>query len=333
MPLRYSSETAEHHAVRTGAGLFDLSHMGEIIVSRPARPPRRSTTRWSASASTMARPGALHDDLQRGRRGPRRPHRLPARREEFLVVANAANAAVVAERAPRAGGRASTPGAPDQPGRLRADRASGPGRGEILGPLTDTDLDGVKYYTGYRATVAGCEVAAGPHRLHRRGRVRAVQPARRRTSVWQALAGAGAAPGLRPAGLAARDTLRLEAGMPLYGNELGPDRRRSTLTSAGSSGWTRRVISLAGTPSHRAETPTERILVGLRGGPPRPPPRISGPLQRAPRGTVTSGAPSPTLGIRSRWPTLSPRWPRRARTGRRTVGSRSTSGAGPSPPR
>jgi aminomethyltransferase len=117
--------------------------------------------------------------------------------------------------------------------------------------------------------------------------------------VWAALSAAGRGAGLAPAGLAARDTLRLEAGMPLYGNELGPD---ITPFDAGLG----RVVKL-GKPGDfvgraaleaAAQAPPRRVLVGLRGETRRVP-RHGYPVlwDGQPRGVVTSGAPSPTLGV------------------------------------
>ena len=142
-----------------------------------------------------------------------------------------------------------------------------------------------------------------------------------------------------PAGLAARDTLRLEAGMPLYGNELGPD---TTPFDAGLG----RVVKL-GKPGDfvgraalaaAAQAPPSRVLVGLRGGTRRVP-RHGYPVlwdgQR--RGTVTSGAPSPTLGVPIAMAYVGPEVAAAAGdgdagNGDAADGPRSTSGAGPSPP-
>lgn len=97
MPLRYGSELAEHTAVRTAAGIFDLSHMGEIWVSGPGAGAALDSALvgWVSALEvgraryTMlcAEDGGVVDDLVVYRTGP----------EEFLVVANAANAAVVAD--------------------------------------------------------------------------------------------------------------------------------------------------------------------------------------------------------------------------------------------
>jgi aminomethyltransferase len=117
--------------------------------------------------------------------------------------------------------------------------------------------------------------------------------------IWTTLARAGTGAGLAPAGLAARDTLRLEAGMPLYGNELGPD---TTPFDAGLG----RVVKLdkpgdfvgRAALATAAQAPPRRVLVGLRSSTRRVP-RHGYPILWGgqPRGAVTSGAPSPTLGV------------------------------------
>src|SRR5258708_1224610 len=114
--------------------------------------------------------------------------------------------------------------------------------------------------------------------------------------IWGAPPAAGAADGLVPAGLAARDTLRLEAGMPLYGNELGPD---VTPFDAGLG----RVVKLdkpgdfvgRGALAKRAQAAGERELVGLATQTRRGPRRgYEGPWDGDGCGTGASGAPSPT---------------------------------------
>ena len=142
---------------------------------------------------------------------------------EFLVVANAANTAVVA-----AALRERAAGNPAHPARvedLTDDYAliaiQGPHASRILQQLTGTGLDEVRYYTGQRAEVAGRKVLLARTGYTGEDGFELFTSPGDAEPVWMALAGAGEADGLVPAGLAARDTLRLEAGMPLYGNELG----------------------------------------------------------------------------------------------------------------
>jgi aminomethyltransferase len=307
MPLRYGSETAEHNAVRSAAALFDLSHMGEIAVTGPgaAAALDYAVCGWpSALAPGRARytmlcapDGGVVDDLVIYRQAA----------DRFLVVANAANTAVVlAELRERCSGAAVQ----DETAQTALIAIQGPHASRILKPVTDLSLDGVRYYAGAYGKVADC-----PAWVARTGYTGedgfeiycAPEDAER---VWTALSdaapGAGGADGadgagLPAAGLAARDTLRLEAGMPLYGNELGPD---VTPYEAGLG----RVVRLdkpgdfvgrAALTARAAEGP-RRTLIGLVARSRRVP-RHGYAVLSLPEGTtagvVTSGAPSPTLGV------------------------------------
>jgi len=296
MPLRYGSETAEHNAVRTAAGLFDLSHMGELAVTGPgagAALDYALVGQPSALAPGRARytmicapDGGILDDLI--------VYRLSG--EEFLVVANAANTAVVFDALEE---RISLNAkVADQTGDYALIALQGPNAAGILAPVTDADLAAVKYYASYPATVAGHPVLlartgyTGEDGFELFTRPQDAEP------VWDALTAAGAGHGLVPAGLSARDTLRLEAGMPLYGNELGPDL---TPFDAGLG----RVVKLdkpgdfvgREALAQRAEAEPQRELVGLAGRSRRVPRHGYEVLwDGAARGQVTSGAPSPTLG-------------------------------------
>src|SRR5215469_15074502 len=153
MPLRYGSETAEHNAVRTAAGLFDLSHMGEIAVTgadAAAALDYALVGQPSALAPGRARytmicapDGGILDDLI--------VYRLAD--AEYLLIPNAANTAVVAaalhERA--AGHDAKVT---DQTAEYALIAIQGPHAARILAPLTEISLDGVKYYASHRGTVA-----------------------------------------------------------------------------------------------------------------------------------------------------------------------------------
>jgi aminomethyltransferase len=296
MPLRYGSETAEHNAVRTAAGLFDLSHMGEIMVTGPraaAALDYALTGQPSVLAPGRARytmicapDGGILDDLI--------VYRLAD--GEFLVVANAANTDVVVEAlTDRAG-----PGAQvtDRTADYALIALQGPNATAILGQVTDADLAGVKYYASYPATVAGREILLARTGYTGEDGFELFARPQDAERIWETLTAAGSAHGLSPAGLAARDTLRLEAGMPLYGNELGPDL---TPFDAGLG----RVVKLdkpgdfvgRAALAERARAKPERELVGLAGRSRRVPRHGYDVLWDATAcGTVTSGAPSPTLG-------------------------------------
>ncbi|WP_062205678.1 glycine cleavage system aminomethyltransferase GcvT [Streptomyces sp. NBRC 109706] len=301
MPLRYGSERAEHEAVRTAAGLFDLSHMGEITVLGEdagalldfALVGRLSALKVGRARYTMicAENGGILDDLI--------VYRLAE--AEFLVVANAGNAErVLTALTERAAGFAAE---------VRDDRdayallaVQGPAAAGVLARLTDADLPGLRYYAGLPGTVAG-----RPALIARTGYTGEdgfelfVAPADA-APLWAALTEAGAAEGLVPCGLACRDTLRLEAGMPLYGHEL---TERTTPFDAGLG----RVVKFdkpgdfvgraaLERAAERAASAPPRVLVGLVAAERRVP-RAGYPVVDAAGsviGEVTSGAPSPTLG-------------------------------------
>ena len=297
MPLRYGSETAEHNAVRNAAGLFDLSHMGELLVEGDgaaaaldyALLTEASAIKPGRARYTMicAADGGVIDDLI--------VYRLTE--SQYLVVANAANAATVAaELTDRVSGRGAT--MTDQTSDYALIAIQGPRSAGILASLTNADLDAVRYYASYSATVAGAQALLARTGYTGEDGFEIFVGPDDAVSVWQALASAGRDAGLVPAGLAARDSLRLEAGMPLYGNELGRDM---TPFDAGLG----RVVKLdkpgdfvgRAALAKRAEAAPARELVGLMSRTRRIPRHGYSVLWDGEQcGTVTSGAPSPTLG-------------------------------------
>jgi aminomethyltransferase len=218
MPVQYSGVIEEHRAVRTAAGLFDVSHMGEVSVKGPGA--ERFLDSITPNHVAKLKPGRAHysgllteratyvDDLL--------IYRLAA--EDFLVVVNASNRERdVAWIQERVTGDVLVKDISDDYALLAL---QGPKAVEILTPLTDVDLSSLKYYgfaaglvDGHRAIVSrtgytgedGFELYVDPD---------AAAP------LWDRLLTTGASHGLVPAGLGARDTLRLEAGMALYGHEL-----------------------------------------------------------------------------------------------------------------
>ncbi|WP_328513557.1 glycine cleavage system aminomethyltransferase GcvT [Streptomyces mirabilis] len=300
MPLRYGSERDEHLAVRTRAGLFDLSHMGEITVTGPQAAGLLNHALVGNIASvgvgraryTMIcrEDGGILDDLI--------VYRLAE--NEYMVVANASNAQVVLDAlAERADGFDAL---------VRDDRdayaliaVQGPESPDILKSLTDADLDGLKYYAGLPGTVAGVPaLIARTGYTGEDGFELFVAPSDAE-KLWQALTDAGAPVGLVPCGLSCRDTLRLEAGMPLYGHEL------TTSLTPFDAGLGRVVkfekegdfVGRAALQeaASRAEENPPRVLVGLVAEGRRVP-RAGYPVVADGKviGEVTSGAPSPTLG-------------------------------------
>jgi aminomethyltransferase len=329
MPLRYGSETAEHNAVRTSAALFDLSHMGEIAVTGPGAGAALdyAVCGWpSALAVGRARytmlcapDGGILDDLIIYRQAA----------DRFLVVANAANTAVVLAELTQ---RCSSPD-PVVSGTVVTDESAATGLISIQGPngcgilssLTGLPVASLPYYAGAYGTVAGREAWIARTGYTGEDGFEIFCAPGDCEPIWAALSSSGLSSSglsssgdLPAAGLAARDTLRLEAGMPLYGNELGPD---VTPYEAGLG----RVVRLdkpgdfvgrEALAARAAEGP-RRTLIGLRSGSRRVPRHgyavlsgtgLSGTgssgtgssgtgSSGAVRvGVVTSGAPSPTLG-------------------------------------
>ncbi|MDR7300483.1 glycine cleavage system aminomethyltransferase GcvT [Haloactinomyces albus] len=298
MPLRYTGETAEHNAVRNAAALFDLTHMGEIRISgRQAAEALDYALLANASAIKVGRArytmicnaqGGVLDDLIVYRTAE----------HEFMIVANAANAAVVStELAERVRGFDAMHNDVSDSYALIA--VQGPQAAAILAPLTSMDLTEVRYFAGYEGKVAGCEVLLARTGYTGEDGFELFTAPEDAPTVWRALSDSGAEYDLKPAGLACRDTLRLEAGMPLYGNELSAELTPFH-ANLGRVVRLDKSVDFVGKEALApvAEKPTERTLVGLRSE-----------GRRAPRhdyrvldadgtevGVVTSGAPSPTLG-------------------------------------
>lgn len=298
MPVRYGSELAEHRAVRTAAGLFDLTHMGEIELTGPGagaaldhalvgRPSGIGVGRARYSM-ICAEDGGIIDDLV--------VYRLAA--EHYLVVANASNVAIVApELGARAQGYDVTVRDTSEEWALLA--VQGPASARIVAELTELDVPSLRYYAIDAGTVSGVDVLlARTGYTGEDGFEVYCRPADAE-AVWAALQQAGEPHGLVPAGLACRDTLRLEAGMPLYGHELS----RDTTPYEANLG---RVVVLDKPDgfvgrealAKRKEEGPERVLVGLTCAGRRSPRAgyaVIDPATGAEVGEVTSGAPSPTL--------------------------------------
>ncbi len=301
MPVRYSSDLAEHHAVRQAAGLFDLSHMAEFQVSgtdagafldHALAGLLSAIEIGQAKYSLLLAPaGGIIDDVVVYRTGE----------SDFLVVANASNhdpvASALAERID--GFDAQLRDVSDETALIAV---QGPAARSILeqtGGFSAPGLDGLRYYRAIEGEFQGERVlVARTGYTGEDGFELYVHP-RFAEALWQAVAEAGADAGLVPAGLASRDTLRLEAGMPLYGHELSLE----TLPAQAGLG---RVPALAKAEfvgraaveqGPAADAP---VLVGLTADGRRAAradyPVYADAESTEPIGVVTSGALSPTLG-------------------------------------
>ncbi|KQR44742.1 glycine cleavage system protein T [Frigoribacterium sp. Leaf164] len=300
MPVRYSSDLAEHHAVRTAAGLFDLSHMAEIAVSGPeagAFLDRALAGTLSTIAVGRAKyslllsaEGGIVDDLV--------VYRLDD--DDFLVVANASNRdAAFSALATRASGFDVT--VDDESDDTALIAIQGPEAEGVLDELVTSDrlqpdapLSTLRYYRVLQGTFDDAPVLIARTGYTGEDGFELYLDPETAPELWAALAEAGAPRGVVPAGLASRDTLRLEAGMPLYGHELGLDVRPAQAGLGRVVDTSKEFVGKAGVEP----APDSRVLVGLA---------LEG--RRAARagypvvtddgtvvGEVTSGALSPTLG-------------------------------------
>ncbi|AEG42874.1 glycine cleavage system aminomethyltransferase GcvT [Isoptericola variabilis] len=313
MPLRYTSDLAEHRAVREAAGLFDLSHMGEIhLVGPQAAAALDVAIVGHATAIPVGRArysmlcaedGSVLDDLI--------VYRLAE--DHFLVVANAGNAPLVArELTERAAGFDVVVDDRSEATALVA--VQGPRAEEIVASMTAPDdvetVRSLRYYASAPATVAGVEALVARTGYTGEDGFELFVPAERAAELWRAALAAGEPHGLVPAGLAARDSLRLEAGMPLYGHELDTTTtpyeaglgRVVKLDKVHDDGTPVEFVGRAALASRKASQPS-RVLVGLKGEGRRPARagydvvfRHHDDSAGVKVGTVTSGAPSPTLG-------------------------------------
>ena len=299
MPLKYGSDLTEHHAVRNAAGLFDLSHMGEIQVCGPqAAAALDYALAGKMSAVVVGRAkysllcdsgGSVLDDLV--------VYRLAE--NDFMVVANASNAATVFAEI---GSRAEHFDADvfDDSGDTALLALQGPRAVDVLTPLLDDAgrdaLPGLKYYASMPACVAGVEVLLARTGYTGEDGFELYVDNDAAPTLWRALLTPTQHAGGAAAGLAARDTLRLEAGMALYGHEL------STATNPYEAGLGRTVVldkDFVGSQALQrfSEQQPQRRLVALAGTGRRA--ARAGHIILAdgePVGEVTSGALSPTLG-------------------------------------
>jgi aminomethyltransferase len=218
MPVQYAGLIEEHRAVRNAAGLFDVSHMGQIRVAGPGA--QDFVQRLTPNDVSKLAPGRIHlsafltpegtyiDDLLVCKTSP----------EEILLVVNASNAPT--DFAWAAGHPHDGLEVEDVSERYALIAIQGPRSAQILAPLTPDDLTAIRYYAFAPGSVIGRKaILSRTGYTGEDGFELFVDPADA-GAVWDALLEAGAPHGLVLAGLGARDTLRLEAGMPLYGQEI-----------------------------------------------------------------------------------------------------------------
>lgn len=220
MPVQYSGILDEHRAVRTKAGLFDVSHMGEIDVQGPGAEGMVNMLICNDAAkladgqilySPMCNhEGGIVDDLLVYRYS----------QEHFLLVVNASNTAKdfawVIQLAPKYDVQVNNISA--QTAQLAL---QGPLAERILQPLTDIDLSRIQYYWFDNGKVAGVNCLISRTGYTGEDGFELYFEPQFAVNLWEEVLAAGKEDGAQPIGLGARDTLRFEACLPLYGNELG----------------------------------------------------------------------------------------------------------------
>ncbi len=297
MPVQYPTGiTAEHSAVRSAAGLFDVSHMGEFVVTGPhaldlvQRVSVNDVTRievGQAQYSAMCRPtGGIIDDL------------IVYRFEDrYMLVVNASNLEKDLTWI-RQNAEGFVVEVEDVSRQMALLALQGPAARGILGPLASLDIDSVKYYRFAEGEVAGAPAVISGTGYTGEDGFELYVDAADAVGIWRALLKAGAGAGLIPAGLGARDSLRLEMGYALYGNDL--DEEHTPLESG--LGWITKLdqgefIGRAALTAQK-KSGVERRLVGMRltgRGFPRPGYGILSGGEVV--GTITSGTVSPSLGF------------------------------------
>lgn len=303
MPVSYGSDLAEHHAVRTAAGIFDISHMAEIGVAGPQAIEFLEYA-LAGKMSNLALMQAKYSLLLNEQAGIIDDLIVYHNAEgEYLLVANAGNHnAVVEKLTARSKGFDVT--VTDHSDETALIAVQGPRALEILQATEgfevvegQQNLVDLKYYWTTNATFNGDSVYVARTGYTGEDGFELYLDTADASALWQALITAGEPFGLIPAGLASRDTLRLEAGMPLYGHELG----RDILPAQAGLG---RVVHFTKEDDFVGRAAAEvglpegtRVLVGLtsegrRAG------RAGYPLVDGDTvvGEITSGALSPTLG-------------------------------------
>jgi aminomethyltransferase len=225
MPIQYSSIVAEHQATRAAAGLFDVSHMGRIrfdgpdaarlldaILTRNVAKLRVGQVRYSLVTNDE---GGILDDVLVSRLAD------AGGGEYHLLVVNASNRTKILDWL-----------AARRPAGLDADwtdltpqwamiAVQGPAALRLVQPIVEADLAGMKYYTAVESRIGGHGGIVSRTGYTGEDGFELIVGSSAAERIWDALAAAGAESGVLPAGLGARDTLRLEAAMPLYGHELG----------------------------------------------------------------------------------------------------------------
>ncbi len=227
MPVQYEGILAEHRRVRSQAGLFDLGHMGQVDITGPDALQFLQYTTTNDIAKLQ--PGQANYGMLPNERGGVVDdiivYRKPAGEEGFMVVINASNMERDVEwwnelRRRRSDFDVTVEHISDC---LAMIAIQGPLAEQIVQKITEIDLSKVEYFSLTLGEIAGIPVRIARTGYTGEDGFELFPDNGRAAELWDALIAAGDADGLAPIGLGARDTLRLESRMPLYGQELGDD--------------------------------------------------------------------------------------------------------------
>jgi len=308
MPISYTSITDEHQAVRTAVGVFDVTHMGEFIVKgKDALAFLQSATSNDVSklqpgdvqySCLPNKKGGIVDDLLVYRLDDA-PEMITEGEQTFMLVVNASNE-VKDWRWLKRLARPFEVKMQNISAKTGLIAVQGPKAAEAMKKLTDIDLGSMKYYSFRRGRFAGCNnVIVSATGYTGSGGFEIYAKNKDIVKIWDKVFKAGEKYGIKPAGLGARDTLRLEMGYCLYGNDIND----TTSPLEAGLGWITKLGKAADFPSkerlvkQKAEG-LKRKLVGFTLDGERRVPRHDYLIESkrgATIGVVTSGTHSPTL--------------------------------------
>lgn len=225
MPVRYTSDLDEHNTVRNGVGIFDVSHMGEFVLKGEGA--LDLIQRVSANDASLLYDGKVQYSYLPNGRGGIVDDLLVYRigDQEYMLVVNASNTEKdwnwISQYLPdynRKGAPLTMVNVSDD---MCLFAVQGPMAVKALQPLTAVDLDAMEYYTFEKTDFAGCaNVIVSATGYTGAGGFEIYVSNHQAESVWEAIVKAGEPYGIKPIGLGARDTLRLEMGYNLYGNDI-----------------------------------------------------------------------------------------------------------------
>jgi aminomethyltransferase len=298
MPLEYAGVMQEHRNVRTNAGVFDVSHMGEIWVKGPGA--FDLVQKLTSNDLQRLRPGKIQYTCFPNDSGGIVDDLLVYcyQEDKYLLVVNASNVEKDYLWIISHNGRGAE--VENASGKIAQLAVQGPHAARLLQKLTPVDLSGIPYYNFVTGEMAGVkEVIISNSGYTGAGGFELYMFEQDGPAVWEALFSAGREMGLEPAGLASRDTLRLEMGYCLYGNDIND----STSPLEAGLGWITKFVDgndFMNRPALEAQklNGIKRKLVGFelkeRGIPRQHYPILDGDGKNL--GEVTSGTMSPMLG-------------------------------------